>query len=649
MNLRRLFGTKSPSKLTADHGLHLTLTVGIVWISISLFLLYIIDAYSDIKPRGLLAPELYHFSNAGSRPNFDISGRQKLFTYTILLVGLISLWIKGISARYHLRFSASTRILSYINGIAILSILGLYLLYSFKIPGYTIFYSLIFTTMYITLNTSNNAALKKMISFFLYGASAILFSIVIWQSTKFGNVPYLFYLPDLFSCDNHLTVLLSSTYRLADGYHWLQGIQPTYGILLPTLAEPILQYFSFSLTSWFYFLESLQFMFIVMFLISMFLQSKSPITFLAVCASLFDFNLFSTNIYFPNHFAWRFVGIAISMLCLSLGCYFKKRISYLQKSLLSSLLFFLNFETGIVFFISFAASEFFSKKQGILRSLKFVFYFLLLTILALYLFFNLSPLSLIDSLQFTRIVSSALGGWRYFAIPAFVTIVTHSTIIIWRTARSGIRTAQQDVGFIAAMYCLLWSMYFVTRPDFVNFPSLLIVYAFVVYRLWSDVSFVLQKNRLLTSVTAGLLLFAYLIYPYNALANFLPIPISKFTRLDAMQPIVRAAAELKLTYHEGDGYITPFTFFTRAISGKPNNLPVADPFILISLEKEQVDFLKSRLPARLLLPKIEKLFINGPPQVEYSELLEKIKGELRNRHYHANDHMKYWVEYIHTI
>ncbi len=515
------------------------LSLALFLVAYGLLLLCWINAFPHVKPRGSLAVELNEYYTSVV-PLYDVETRKTFFMLIVAFVGIFSVALKLFRNK---RIRSSDSKYRQFSLLSLLGISGIIIAYIVMGPHYSFsccaleigIISLYFisfwsptraTALKITQPLSfprrreSIVTYSSNIQYNLFGKAAIvilyciagaaLIFLVSHTLKHFMFVAAPSSMDFVLNVGVHFSALLSNSMRLADGYAWGSGVKPTYGLLLPEIASHVLAFSSFSISSWLHLLQSLQIVLISCFLLAAGLSSRHPITLLYVCIALLLYDPASVLLYFPNHGGWRYLGVALVMLALSIAVFQNKRLSLLSKILFATLAFLINFETGIILSLGFCASELFSRHHGWFRVIKYSLFTAIFTAFSLLLLLHrfsqevLSPIFPILG----KLHNSSFGGEMYVVIPAFAAVFIHASIVLWRTANSGIKNAYQELGVVCAVYCLLWSMYYIDRPNVIYFSSIALVYAFLANRLYADVRWLMGSQQKLSILLFFPLAFA---------------------------------------------------------------------------------------------------------------------------------------------
>jgi hypothetical protein len=247
---------------------------------------------------------------------------------------------------------------------------------------------------------------------------------------------------------------------------------------------------------------------------------------------------------------------------------------------------------------------------------------------------------------------SGVGGEPYKVIPAFILIVTHSSIIIWRIVHAKIFKPQQDFDFVISFFCICWSIYYVNRPGDTYLTIIFIVYSFVFVRIASDIRWLIGfKNKLFLKSVLFLYIFSYFSFytiqlqTYYERMNVRHIKADKMRDADTFNTIKLSAIELSNEIPKNAGYITPFSFFVRSISGVKNNLSTHDPFSVLYTEKSLNAFLSNPLPKIIFMPRLDKLFHPESVPKEYQNFLDIVNLKLQSRGYVLLNTINIWFIY----
>ena len=475
-------------------------------------------------------------------------------------------------------------------------------------------------------------ALVLMLPFFLY----------------FGKVPVMEPSTFIFNIDVHMSNLIAPAFRLLDGYRWMDGVEPAYGFLMPSLSS-VLFSSEILLGNFILYLQFLEVIAVLLFASAIYLRSKSFINLVLILPVLYFFYPGSMHVLVPNHSAWRYLGVAVVFFLLSLPCVKGGRLSPILKGIVGAGAFLINFETGLVLVFGLIGSEVLAKKLPVRRTF-IVLISVIISVLVVISFVTGEALSVVLP-YLTRVLSanSAAGGEPYYVIPVFAVVVLHCSVVIWRLAKSKLRTPQQDFDFLAAAYCLGWAPYFINRPSSVYLLVIFLVYSFLLLRLRQDLNWLIKGLGPVPSLgTVFFFMFAYFTfyvdhfqsYSQKMKGNF--IAARNINETDAFREINASALELSRTVSESDAYITPFGFFTRGISGIPNNLRVADPFAMLTTEREVRDFLAGPFPEVIFLPRSDRIFHPNKAPEHYEKFIKRIEVALGIQRYQMDRQLEYW-------
>jgi hypothetical protein len=630
------------------------LSASLLFIAIALLLLCWLNAMPPIKPRGELASELYQYYTSVV-PLYDTDIRKKFFMLVIAYIGFFAVALKLLRNKISDTENNTYAVFSALCIIGVMGVIAAYVILGFKASRTMIITDIGIAVLYlISASFCRQSVIKRMAACALYGLAGTAFVLLMCVIFKhIGMVSSPTGLDYILNFNVHFSALLSNSMRIADGYTWGNGILPSYGILFPEIASHLLGFSAFSIPSWLHFLQYLQILLICCFLLAAVLSTRKPITWLYVCCALILFDPSYYLLYFPNHGGWRYLGVAIAILALAAAAFHRKPLTLLQKILIGTLAFLINFETGTILIIGFCATELFVRDRGWLRVTRYVLLTALFMGLALFLFLHTFSLDLLASVFpfLGKLHNSSFGGEQYVVIPALVAVIIHAAIVMWRTANSGIRSAYQELGIVCAVYCLLWSMYFIDRPNIIYFGSISLVYAFLASRLFSDIRWLMGSLQKFAIIFVFFLAFAYMTIPLQILKNYRSqlstplVAIDHYNDMVYMNTIRKSAQELKENIAPNDGYVTPFAFFVRCLSRDKNNFRVADPFAMIAYESEQLDFFNAKMPAEIYLPRLDMLFPGTGAPEAYNKFLAKFLMELKIKHYHMKKNLTYWVVY----
>ncbi len=146
-------------------------------------------------------------------------------------------------------------------------------------------------------------------------------------------------------------------------------------------------------------------------------------------------------------------------------------------------------------------------------------------------------------------------------------------------------------------------------------------------------------------------MYEYITFPMQTLNNYrsqlhTPImSIDDIQKMSYMKNIQHSAIELKENISLHNGYITPFSFYVRCMSGKQNNFSTPDPFAMIAYESEQIAFFNEKMPSIIFMPRLETLFSDSAPPPAYTQFLDKFLAILKMRNYYIQKNLTYWVVY----
>jgi hypothetical protein len=612
--------------------------------------------HPPINSVGILAHEWYEYVTSVV-PLYDVSLNKEIYLLILLAIGVFAIVIKADRGSHAVLPRA--KLIASIELILISAPVLIYIFITFnRLLTQRIAYIFISIGLAasFTVLQANKRARSVAETFTIQVVFALISALIISHFLmRLGLVPVLEPATFIFNIDLHLSVLIGPAARLIDGYPWLSGAEPSYGLLMPALTSWLFRQSSFSIENCMAYLQYLQAALVALVAIAMFLRSKNFICVALVLPVLYFFEPASLLIFIPNHNAWRYMGVAFVFFALSLGCLKRRRLHPALKGAVGAIAVLLNFETGLVIVAALTGSEVLAQRGQLQRALIAAGSALVLILVSVFLITGQIPSEYFYHLYRNWALNYSVGGEPYNAIPVFAVIVLHCAIIVWRTARSKIRTPHQDFDFVASIYCLGWSMYFVNRPNDTYLATIFIVYSFVFMRLLGDARWIVNgKTQMLSYGFVFLCAFSYFSSFVSYLDTFYvrmqarSLEVGRTREMEALSTVTSSALELSQAVGAADGYITPFPFFVRGISGLPNNLTTQDPFFGLRKEKELTSFLSGNLPKVLFLPRIETLFSPKDPPVAYRHFIDRILLSLKARGYTVQRELQYWTvfEYV---